>query len=114
LLKFGIGPERSAMKPHQPTLEKLIREVEEVRLKVVALVSRGKEVLDQARAISRSIEERVCQVTSPERKKPDGRPDASPSQTGAEHLASGTPPRSLAGEWPMLDYQADAGEVVTA
>jgi hypothetical protein len=70
------------MKAHQPTLDKLIREVEEARLKVVALVSRGKEVLDQARAISRSIEERVGQVTTPERKRPDGRTDVSPNQTG--------------------------------
>jgi hypothetical protein len=102
------------MKPHQPTLDKLIREVEEARLKVVALVSRGKEVLDQARAISRSIKERVCQVTTLERKKPDGRPDVSPDQAGAEHLASGTSRRSLVGERPMLDYQADAGEVAKA
>jgi hypothetical protein len=99
---FGRGPERSAMTPHQPTLDKLIREVEEARLKVVALVSRGKEALDHARAISRSIEERVCQVTTPERKRPDDRPDVSPNQTGAEDLASGTPPRSLVGAWEFF------------
>jgi hypothetical protein len=102
------------MKPHEQTLDELFREVEEARLRVAALVSRGKEVLDQARAISRSIEERVCQVTIPERKKVDGRPDVSPNRTEAEHLASGTPLRSLGGERPMLDYQADAGEVATA
>jgi hypothetical protein len=102
------------MKPHRPTLDKLIREVEEARLKVVALVSRGKEVLHQARAISRSIEERVGQVTTSQRKRPDGRPDVSPNPAGAEQLVSGTSQRSLLGERPMLDYQADAGESATA
>ena len=85
------------MKPHQPTLDKLILEVEEARLKAVALVTRGLEVVEHARAIARSIEERVCQVTTLERKKPDGHPDLSPNQAGAEQLASGAPHRSLVG-----------------
>jgi hypothetical protein len=67
--------ERAREGPAMPSdplaLEKLLREAAEARLKEVALVSRGEEILDRARAVARAIAERARRVTAPERQRPD-------------------------------------------
>jgi hypothetical protein len=54
------------MGPHEPTVEELIREAEEARIREVLVEAAGEELLDRARDVSRTIEKRVRQVTTPE------------------------------------------------
>jgi hypothetical protein len=53
------------MKPHEPTLEKLFRELPEAWLREALLEATGEELLHQARTVSRTVEERVRRATAP-------------------------------------------------
>jgi hypothetical protein len=58
------------MEPHRPTIDRLLREAEEARLKEAVIVATGEELLDRARAVSRAIAEQVCQVAGSEVQRP--------------------------------------------
>jgi hypothetical protein len=51
------------MKPHQPTIDKLIREVEAARLEEAVLAATGEDLLDRAQEVAEAVEERVRQVS---------------------------------------------------
>jgi hypothetical protein len=57
------GRRRTAMQPQNPTLKMLIREVEEARDEYCRLLIVGDKLLKRARAVSQTIEERVCRAT---------------------------------------------------
>jgi hypothetical protein len=50
------------MQPHQPTLEKLIREVAEARLEEAVLEADGKDLLDRAKEVSQTVQQQVRQA----------------------------------------------------
>ena len=51
---------------NEPNLEKLFREAEEARLREALLEATGEELLDRARAVAQTVEERVRRVAAPE------------------------------------------------
>ena len=84
------------MPTDQPALDKLLREAEETRLKQVALLSRGEEVLGHAKAVWRAIRKRTRQVTAPNEDGRTATPDLAP------HLAEGKGPARGGLPAPML------------
>jgi hypothetical protein len=65
------------MHPDEPTLEQLIDEVAEARLRKALLQASSENILDRARTVSQSIEQRVRQLTAPARIRRKTGPNAS-------------------------------------
>jgi hypothetical protein len=57
------------MRPHDPRLDRLIREAAEARLQEAVLVADGEELLDSARSLSEAVEERVMELTAAPREE---------------------------------------------
>jgi hypothetical protein len=53
------------MRPHDSTLDRLIREAEEARQQEAVLVADGEELLDRARSLAQTLQERVTDLTEP-------------------------------------------------
>lgn len=70
------------MRLREPTLEMLLREAEEARLREALLEATGEELLDRAKALARAVEERIRRVTAPRR--PDGDRDGDAAGAGEE------------------------------
>jgi hypothetical protein len=70
------------MPTDRPALDKLLRFAEEARLKQVALVSRGEEALDHAKAVARAIQDRARRGTTPERQGPGAHTGSPPAAAG--------------------------------
>ena len=53
------------MRPQDSTLDRLIREAEKARQQVAVLVADGEELLDRARNLAQTLQERVTDLTEP-------------------------------------------------
>ena len=59
------SPEGCKLRPHDSTLDRLIREAEEARQQEAVLVADGEELLDRARSLAQTLQERVTDLTEP-------------------------------------------------
>jgi hypothetical protein len=55
------------MKPHQPTIDRLIREVEEARLEEAVFAATREDLLERAHELSEAVERKVRQVAERDR-----------------------------------------------